>query len=204
MAEITHERVAKSFFRLGWIGFWTQLVLAIVPLCMFVYVLWGSATSETAALGIMDYLALIGLAVLGFTTFWSYRYAALAKRIADPERRPKRTYLSGVLWIGLWAGMLGIAISLALMFLEVFRLLFLFLTTPQGGVPVIQTQADNRASWVSALDVVSLLAELCTLTGELVILGLTLYLLLRVSQLPENLAPATGDLVPESAANESP
>lgn len=191
MAETTYQRVAKSFSRLGWIGFWAQLVLAIVPLCMFVYVLWGNATNESVGLGLMDYLAMIGLAVLGFTTFWSYRYAALGKRIANPERRPKNSYLTGTLWIGLWAGLLGIAVSLVLMFFEVFRLLFLFLSAPQGGVPVVQTQVENRASWVSALDVVSLLAELCTLTGELLVLGLTLYLLLRVSQLPDQHAEAT-------------
>jgi len=193
MAEITYERLAKSFSRLGWIGFWAQLILAIIPICMFVYVLWGNATSESVGLGVMGYLALIGLAVLGFTTFWSYRYAAVSKRIADPDRRPQNSYLTGMLWIGLWAGLLGIAISLLLMFYEVFRLLFLFLSAPQGGVPVIQTQVDNRASWVSALDVVSLLAELCTLTGELLVLGLTLYLLLRVSQLPYNDAQTIND-----------
>jgi hypothetical protein len=192
MAEINYQRVAKSFSRLGWTGFWAQLVLAIVPLCMFIYIVWGRATSATVSLGVMDCLALVGLAVLVFTTFWSYRYAALAKRIADPERRPKKSFLTGVLWIGLWAGLLGIAISLVLMFLEVLRLLFLFLTAPQGGVPVVQTQTDNRTEWVSALDVVSLLAELCTLTGELLVLGLTLYLLWRVSPWPDNHEPAQG------------
>jgi hypothetical protein len=68
-----------------------------------------------------------------------------------------------------------------LLFIEVIRLLVLFLRTPQAGVPVLQTQAEDRLMWVSAIDAVSLLAELCTLTGELLVLGLSLWLLFRVT-----------------------
>jgi hypothetical protein len=46
----------------------------------------------------------------------------------------------------------------------------------------MRTEIDGRTEWVSAMDVVTLLAELCTLVGELVILGFTLYLLFAVSR----------------------
>ena len=71
-------------------------------------------------------------------------------------------------------------VSVLLIVIEVLRLLFLFLKTPQAGVPVIQTQADSRTAWVSAMDVVSLLAEICTLVGELFVIALTLWLLFTV------------------------
>jgi hypothetical protein len=78
-----------------------------------------------------------------------------------------------------------------LMLVEVVRLLILFLKAPQGGVPVMRTDIESRTAWVSAIDVVTLLAELCTLIGELVILGFTLWLLFAVTRHGE-LQP-TGD-----------
>ena len=188
MSEITLEKLARSFARLGWTGFWVQLFLAIIPIFLFVYFLVNKVTGNAVGLDFTDYLALVGLLVLGFTTLWSLRYALLSKQIANPEKRPPRASLNRVLWIGVWASACGIAISLVLMFVEVLRLLFLFLTAPQGGVPVVQTQAENRTAWVSAIDVVSLLAELCTLTGELMVLGFTLWLLFRVARLPDSYA----------------
>lgn len=174
------QKIGRSFTRLGWIGVWVQAVLTIIPLSVLGYILMGKVTNADAAFGIMDYLAMFGLAVLGFTTFWSYRYTRLGKRIADPQRCPSRSSVTRTLWIGLWIGSVGIVVSLLLMIAEVLRLLWLFMKAPQGGVPVMQTQIEDRATWVSALDVVSLLAELCTLVGELLVVGLTLWLLYRV------------------------
>jgi hypothetical protein len=51
---------------------------------------------------------------------------------------------------------------------------------PQGGVPILRTELESRIQWVSTIDVVTLLIELCTLIGELVMLGLTLWLLFAV------------------------
>ena len=85
------------------------------------------------------------------------------------------------LWVGLWAGCLGIAFSMVLMIVEVSRLLLLFLRAPQGGVPVIQTDTYDPSTWVSAIDMVGLLGDLSILAAELVVLAFTLWLLLRVS-----------------------
>ena len=102
--------------------------------------------------------------------------------MADAARRPARRSVVNVLWVGLGASALGIVVSMMLLIAEVVRLLILVLATPQAGVPVIQTATDSRAAWVSAIDVVSLLADVSTLGGELVILGFTLWLLFRFSR----------------------
>lgn len=180
MSATDEMRIAEKFRRYGWLGVSVQAVLAILPLIMLGYVMLGKATGARVALGFTDYLALAGLAILFFTTFWSFRYTRLARRIADPARRPEWTAVAKTLRIGLWAGCIGVLVSLLLLVIEVLRLLFLFLKTPQGGVPVIQTQAENRTAWVSAIDVVSLLAEICTLVGELFVIALTLWLLFCV------------------------
>jgi hypothetical protein len=188
MDESQVRRIARAFTRLGWTGVWIQAALAILPAVMIAYALLGrmtfvgGATGSRASLGFLDSLAICGLAILAFTTFWSYRYACLGKRIAMPGQRPAWSRVIHTLWVGLWASCAGIALSLLLMIVEVLRLLVLLLKAPQGGVPVMRTDIDSRMSWVSAIDVVTLLAELCTLTGELVVLGFTLWLLFSVTR----------------------
>jgi hypothetical protein len=176
------ERIARTFARLGWAGVYIQLALMIPPVFMLCYVIFGKATGTRETLDFTEYLAIFSLAILGFTTFWSYRYTRLAKRMNDADRRPSRDSIVKILWVGLWASGLGIAVSMISLFIEVIRLLMLFLQAPQGGVPVFQTQPENRTAWVSAIDAVSLLAELCTLAGELVVLGFTLWLLFKTTQ----------------------
>lgn len=177
------ERIAKAFARLGWIGVCFQLVMMILPLFMLGYVIYGKATGTRQLFDLTEYLAIIGLLILAFTTFWSFYYTRIAKKIRDPEQRPSLDTLEGKLWVGLWASSLGIAVSLITLFIEATWLLMLFLKAPQGGVPIIRTEVDNRADWVSAIDAVSLLAEVSTLAGEFLLLGLTLWLLFRVTRL---------------------
>lgn len=185
--KATPEGLGKSFWRLGWVGFWIQLVLACFAIVLAVYVLFfsSSASVQQRGLGFSEYLALIGLLILLFTIFWFYRYTVIGGKLADPSTRPAQSSLVKTLWVGLWASCIGIAFSMVLMIVEVSRLLFLFLRAPQGGVPVIQTEAQDPSNWVSAIDMVSLLGDLCVLAAELVVLAFTLWLLLRVSLAPD-------------------
>lgn len=185
MAAAALQSIARSFSRLGWIGFWIQLVLGLLPLAMLLYVLFGTATGSRGGFDVTDYLALVGLLILAFTAFWLYRYTRLAKRIADPDRCPSWAAVARTLWIGLLASAAGIFVSVLMLVVEVVRLLILFLHAPQAGVPVIRTETDNRTAWVSAIDVVSLMADLCTLVGELLVMGITLWLLFRITRSPE-------------------
>jgi hypothetical protein len=177
------EKIAKAFSRLGWIGVVFQLVMMVLPLFMLGYVIYGKVTGTRQLFDLTEYLAFIGLAILAFTTFWSFYYTRLAAKIRDPERRPSPDSLESKLWIGLWASCIGIGFSLINLFIEATWLLMLFLKAPQGGVPIIRTEIDNRADWVSAIDAVSLLAEVSTLAGEFLLLGLTLCLLFRITRL---------------------
>ena len=190
------QKIAGTFTRLGWIGVWVQAVLMIIPLSVLSYILLGKVAADDTRFGITDYLAMFGLAVLAFTLFWSYRYTRLGKRIADPKRRPQFVDYQDIVG-GVVGQQLGhVAVSLLLMIGQVRAAAVVVHEGPTGRRTVMQTQADDRASWVSALDVVSLLAELCTLMGELLVVGLTLWLLYRIvsaSQLLEQ----PGKIMPE-------
>jgi hypothetical protein len=185
MADVRLEKVARDFRRIGWLGVVVQVVLAIIPMVTFVWVVFGTAVARRP-LTLVDLLVLLGLAILAFTTFWSYRYTRLADRLADAGQRPARKTVVNTLWVGIAAGSLGVALSMLLLIGEVVRVMILVLRTPQAGVPVIQTQTESRAAWVSAIDVVRLLADVATLAGELAIVACTLWLLYRFTQVADD------------------
>lgn len=191
MSDSIAEKIGRAFARVGWTGLCLQGVLMILPLFMLCYIVFGKATGARQSLDVTEYLAFLGLLILAFTTFWSFYYTRIAKRIRDSSRRPTRDSIVSLLWVGLWASCLGIIVSLLTLFIEVTRLLILFLKAPQGGVPVIRTELETRSEWVSAIDAVSLLAEVCTIAAEFLLLGLTLWLLFRITRLSEGYDDST-------------
>ena len=77
------------------------------------------------------------------------------------------------------------------------HLLFYFLAAPQGGVPVFQTADAGPTGWVSAVDMVSLMALSLFVFAELVVLILSLWLLFRTTQVaaefPQSATAMEGD-----------
>jgi hypothetical protein len=181
---LPRSELARSFSRLGWIGFWTQIVVGMIPILLMAYsfTFAQSVSGPRAGLPIVEYLTLAGLSILVFTTVWFYRYTRLAQLIRDPARRPTETELARTVWIGLLASSIAILFTILVMFIEVAHLLFYFLSAPQGGVPVIQTAGPTAASWVSAVDMLSLMSMVTTLMAELVVLIFSLWLLFRVTE----------------------
>ncbi len=176
-------RLAGQFSWLGWIGFWTQLVLIAIPIALLIYVLVVSSPESVQRKGINlgNYLSYGSLVVMAFTTFWLFRYTRVAKRIEDPELRPTQASVQRTLWVGLWAGFLGVFFSMLLMMSAVGRIFFVLMATPQTGVP-LATVGGDPSSTLSAIDAVSLSALLLTLTAELMVLAFSLWLLFRVTR----------------------
>jgi hypothetical protein len=183
------EALANTFRRLGRLGFWMQVVLGAFPVLLmtYIFIFTGSVklSGTRAGLPVVEYLTILNLLVLLFTIVWFYRYPGLGKRLLDPETRPTESQVERTVWIGLVASSLGAVFSMVVLILEVGQLLFYFLSAPQGGIPAIQTapmSVGGGASWVSTVDVASLMALLLTLTAEVVALVLGLWLLFRTSQ----------------------
>jgi hypothetical protein len=178
------ESLARQFSRLGWIGFWIQIVLVSIPILLLMYVLFVSSPESAQRKGIdlSNYSSYGSLLVMLFTTLWFFRYTRMAKRIADPGLRLPRSSVMRTLWVGVGAGCLGILFSLLLMINTVGRLLFVLMATPQTGIPITQALGGDPAATLSALDAVSLAALLFTLTAELIVLALSLWLLFQVTR----------------------
>ncbi len=180
------EGLAKTFARLGRTGFWLQVVLGSFPVILMVYVFafTGSLSGTRAGLPIVEYLTAVNLLVLFFTIFWFWRYRGLSRKIADPATRPTESVVLRRVWTGLVASALGVLFSMSIMFVEVGQLLFYFLSAPQGGIPAIQTTPSavgGASSWVSTVDMASLMALILTLAAEVISMVLGLWLLFRTT-----------------------
>ena len=178
-----NDSLARAFLRLGWLGFWMQIAIGAIPVVLILYAfVFGSArpTGTRSGFPLIQYLTIASLLVLAFTTVWFYRYTRLAARLADPARRPTAFSVQRTVWTGVMASTIGIVFSMLVMFFEVAQLLIYFLRAPQAGIPVVQT-TSGAASWVSAADIVSLMALLLTMFVEIVVLIIGLWLLLRTT-----------------------
>lgn len=188
------DSLANAFSRLGWIGFWMQIAIGIIPLTLIIYSFISGQSSGAGTrrgLLLVGYLTIAGFLVLIFTTIWSYRYTRLAESISDSTGRPSVLVVQKAAWIGVASSALGIVFSMLVILFEVAQLLIYFLRAPQAGVPVIQTTGGGQASWVSAADIMHLMALVVTTFGEFTVLAFSLWLLFRAT-LPSAEYPHAG------------
>ncbi|KAA6186715.1 DUF3611 family protein [Thiohalocapsa marina] len=178
------ERLAARFSRLGWIGLYVQLALLTVPVLLAVYVLFFATPDSAARKGVdlSNYLSFGSLLVAVFTAYWFFHYTRVAKRIADPASIPPLTSLVKTVWIGIWAGSIGIFFSMLLLFGAAWRMLFILLANPQTGIMVAPAIGGSPAQAISAIDGVSLTSLLIMLAVELLVLGLSLWLLYQTTR----------------------
>lgn len=175
--------LARAFIRLGWAGFWLQVVFGSLPIILMIYYFSfsQSATISRSGFPFIEYLTIANLLLLLFTLYWSFGYTRLGKRLLDAARRPSESYVVGVVWTGVLASTLGMLFSMIVLLIEAANMLFYFLRAPQGGIPVVQTSGSEATYWVSSVDMVSMMALILTLFAELIVLILSLWLLFRTT-----------------------
>jgi hypothetical protein len=188
------DSLEKAFSRLGWSGFWALVVMGAIPIIIMVYtfVFTGKPSgSSRSGLPFVQFFSTVGLLFSVFIALWFYRYTRIARRIQDPASRPSESSLRRTVWTGLVATILAILFSMLVLLFEVGTLLYYFLSAPQAGLATVQTTVDGFASWVSAIDIMNLMAVILTLGGEIFALIFGLLLLFRTIQLSPELAKAS-------------
>jgi hypothetical protein len=178
------QRIGGQFSSLGRLGFFIQLALLVVPVLFGLYLLLLRRMGQSGVngIGFTNLISLASSLVMIFTTYWFYRYMRLGERIRDPARFPPRSAAVSTLWVGFWAGCLGIALSLLLLLAAAWRILYVLLANPQTGMLVAPNLGGTNPTYsISAIDAVSLLSNVINLGAELLVLGLTLWLLFRVT-----------------------
>lgn len=200
------QSLARTFSRVGKLGFWVQIVIGSMPFILMGYTLIFAQSpafngGARAGLAVVDYLTLGSLVILLFTVFWFRRYVRLAERIADPQQCPPASAVIASVWTGLIVGGIGLLFSMLVMLIDTAHLLFYFLAAPQGGVPVFQTPSMGQTSWVSAVDMANLMALSMFIFAEIVVLILGLWLLFRTMHVSKEFPqPAEANPAPDAAA----
>ena len=176
------EKLGDLYQRLGRTGFWIQVVVLVVAggLSVWLLLMRPQAADAPPALGFRNFISLASLLILAFTTYWFRRYARVGARMADPATRPGDAELRKLLWTGLWAGALGVGLSLFLMLGSVGRMMILMLSNPQVGVMLAPGVGAEQS--ISAVDALGQMALLLMMGAELIALALTLWLLFRTQR----------------------
>ncbi len=188
------DSLAKAFSRLGWCGFWALVVMGAIPIIIMVYtfVFTGRPSgSSRSGLPFVQFFSTVGFLLSLFIALWFYRYTRIARRLQDPASRPSESSLRRTVWTGLVATILAIFFSMLVLLFEVGTLLYYFLSAPQAGLATVQTTVDGIASWVSAIDIMNLMAVILTLGGDIFALIFGLLLLSRTMRLSPALATAS-------------
>jgi hypothetical protein len=192
------KSLAGAFSRLGWAGFWLQVFFGSLPILVILYYLAFSRRDPDSrdGFGFMEFLTVVNLLMLIFTTYWSFRYTRIGRKMRDPEQCPPESSLIGTVWTGVVATTAGMLFSMIAILIDTANLLFYFLKSPQAGIPVIQTSGVAATHWVSSVDMLSLMALVLFLFAELIVLVFSLWLLFRatmgVPDPPQVPVPADG------------
>ncbi len=113
----TKRRFAATFRLVRPISFWVQLALGFVSgLALFLAITSRNLTVQVAANPLMSsgvLLGVVGIAVLGFRLYWTFRYRRLAKLLQSPDRtlQPSRAAVIQVLQIGLIVSLVGLVLA---------------------------------------------------------------------------------------------
>ena len=111
-ASQTVRRIAAQLRRVGWAGFWLQLVLAVVSSIIFLFSLpFASSGASNPGTGGSLLFALGGLLILYGSTYWSFRYVMTSRQLKNPDLRPKKAETIQIVRWGLLCSILGMGSS---------------------------------------------------------------------------------------------
>jgi hypothetical protein len=178
----TPEQIARNCRRLGWVGFWLQAVLGLIPLLVvlgLVFSRLGQWPGGLFSLGL--WLAILCLGFLIFSTYWSFRYTRMARRLEVPEARPSKSGVKRTLRVGLLANLAVMAIAVLIALGRVSQLTFRMLTVPQGATVVAPNQLVAQGALVSPSNMLAIQAMVYAIAAGLVGVIIALLLIQQVS-----------------------
>ncbi len=180
-------RVVLAFRRWGWTAFWAQVVLCVVSsvvlLQLFLFPRAGQIASPTgldtspATLPGLSF-AWAGVAVLGASIFWNYRYTQMAKKLRSPDR-PTKSQTIFQIKIGLIINLIGMFVTL----LGAFAIIGA-LTLRAGQGQAILPGAGSFNSVIQPLDFQIIQASFNIIFAHFVGLVCSLLLLNRATDKP--------------------
>ncbi|ABB56381.1 DUF3611 family protein [Synechococcus elongatus] len=177
MDKVVLQQIATQFRLLGWGAFWVQVTLAVVTFGVLMFNNLGRALTRDRIIGLGPGLSLTSLAlvVLAYTTYHAFRYVKLGQRLnGDPLRRPGRVETRNFVVRGIWANVAGLLLSV-MGYQALAGSLTFQASMQQPGFTGLNNTMGNNA--ITSLEMFSMLSNTQVLTGHVVSLLVSLWLL---------------------------
>ncbi len=180
------RQIAISFRRLGWIGFWCQVVLGLIPLILMTFQwLFSSKPQLVGAPDSGNILSFVDILTLVFTIYWCFRYTRLANKLEDANQRPAKVRVIREVWIGIIANVGVILLAVLIGMVTVGGLLYVILSLPPGAATILQPtpggKVINPGPIIVPMDILGLLAVMNVILAGLVGVIVSLWLLYSLS-----------------------
>jgi Protein of unknown function (DUF3611) len=176
----TVRKIAAQLRRIGWLGFWSQLVLAIVSTAIFIFALAisGSSANNPATGGSLLF-SIGGLLLLYASTFWSFNYMQIARKLKNPDLRPKKANTIQTIQRGILLSVLGMGSSV--LGAEAIGGTLLAKSFSSISVSMGFFSPDALTKIIQPLDISIVLANTHTITAHFIGIVCSLWLLSRIS-----------------------
>ena len=177
-------QIAANLRRLGWIGFWCQLILGSIPVILLTFQWIFSKEQTMAGFDITNIFSFIDIMTLLFTIFWCFGYTQLGKKLEKGEKSPKKAKVLRTIWIGITANLGFILLAVLIGIITLGRLLYIILSLPQGATTILQPVPGgtmvNPGLVIVPMDILGLLAIMNVILAGLVGVTISLWLLSRI------------------------
>jgi hypothetical protein len=181
------KRIALTLRLTSWIGFWFQLVLAVVATGLFLVGAFrfaqpsANAGASNAGTGGATFFAVCGLLVLYFSIYQAFRCVVIARKLLDPNPnlRPKKADTIQLLRLGLVVSLVGMLLNIVGAQAITGALVAKSLSQPQG-VQLLDPQSINRL--IQPLDILVVLANTHTITAHFAGIAASIWLMNRIAK----------------------
>ncbi len=176
----TVRRISGLLRRVGWVGFWLQLVLAAISTLIFLFAIpFASTGARNPSTGGSLLFATIGLLAVYASTFWSSRYISIGRKLKNPDLRPKKADTIRLIQLGLLCSILGLGASILGAQSISGTLLGKSLSLAQ---PFAVYSPDALSKIIQPLDIFIVLANTHTITAHFIGIVCALWLLSKITK----------------------
>ena len=179
---IDFQLLSFTIKRVGWIRFWTQLVLGVVVVAVLVFTSVGNSLGNEAqkALGLAPGLSLTTLAFfLLLYSLWQGWLIVKTGRAIGSKTRPSRGETSRLIKRGLIVDLLGMVFSL-IGYQALMGPLFIQASMQTPGISIGSSARAMQNYPITSLEILSVLSNTQVLTGHFIGLCMSLWILRRI------------------------
>jgi hypothetical protein len=172
----SRQQVAANLHKLGRIGFWIQFVLTIISVVILLFAIADPNLNLNLKSGLGLFSAIGGIAALGLSIYWFFRYTSLSKQlgVADPSLHPSRKKTIQVLQIGVFINLIGMLLTLLGIEVIVGVLLSKTLSFPEGAA------IYRTGQLIEPLDIFVVQANVNLIVAQFIGIGIPAWLISRV------------------------